>query len=134
MRRMWAHEIPIFVPRPRGIAHPGSASAQSLLRIFQACSPLLPLITIFSRLRCSILNCFNSSRVGQKLVPFRHIEHIAHAAHKRDGLQVLLNRFGVLFICLVERPRSFFSSSNQCMKMSGYLDGFCMMASSTYPR
>ncbi len=32
-------------------------------------SPLLTLITIFDRLRRSMLNCFNSSRVGPELVP-----------------------------------------------------------------
>jgi hypothetical protein len=36
----------------------------------QACSPLLTLITIFGRLRRSMLNCFNSSRVGPESVPY----------------------------------------------------------------
>ena len=31
--RIWAHAISFFVPRPHDIAHPGSGSAQSLLRI-----------------------------------------------------------------------------------------------------
>jgi len=56
VRRIWAHEISIFVPHPRDIAHPGSGSAQSLLRIG---SGLLNLITIFGRLRYGMLNCFN---------------------------------------------------------------------------
>jgi len=33
VRRISAHKISIFVPRPRDAAHPGSGSAQSLLRI-----------------------------------------------------------------------------------------------------
>jgi hypothetical protein len=57
----------LFAPRPRDIAHSGSGSAQSLLRI---CSGLLTLNTIFGRLRRSMLNCFNSSQVGPELVPY----------------------------------------------------------------
>jgi len=32
VRRIWAHEISFFVPRPRDVAHPGSGPAQDLLR------------------------------------------------------------------------------------------------------
>jgi len=74
MRRIWPHRISFFVPRPRDTAHPGSGPAQGRLRLCsgfaQACSPLLRLSTIFGTLRRSILNCFNSSRVGPELVPY----------------------------------------------------------------
>jgi hypothetical protein len=47
--------------------------AQARLSLFsgfaQAGSPLLTLITIFARLRCSMLNYFNSRRAGLELVP-----------------------------------------------------------------
>jgi len=38
MRRIWAHRISFFVPRPRDTAHPGSGPAQARLRM---CSGLL---------------------------------------------------------------------------------------------
>ena len=38
VRRIWALKISCFIPRPRGIAHPGSGPALDLLRI---CSGLL---------------------------------------------------------------------------------------------
>ena len=43
VRRIWAHKISFFVPRPRDVAHPGSGPAQDWLRI---CSGLITLKTI----------------------------------------------------------------------------------------
>ena len=38
VRRIWAHEISVFVPRLRDIAHPCSGSAQDLTRICSGCA------------------------------------------------------------------------------------------------
>ena len=47
--------------------------AQGRLRI---CSPLLRPSTMFGTLRRSMLNCFNSSRVGPELVPYMKMAKI----------------------------------------------------------
>ena len=83
----------------------------SLCSVFaQACSPLLTLITIFGRLRRSILNCFNSSRVGPELVqsrtllwtalvfssreiPKKHTCHFPHVSTGRWALWVTYTLF-----------------------------------------
>jgi len=67
VRRIWAHKISRFVPRPRDVAHPGSGPAQDWLRI---CSGLLTLRAISGRLRHSMNNYFNSSRASPELVPY----------------------------------------------------------------
>jgi len=67
VRRIWAHKISFFVPRPRDVAHPGSGPAQDWLRF---CSGLLTLRAIFGRLRRSMHNYFNSSRASPDLVPY----------------------------------------------------------------
>lgn len=51
VRRIWAHEISIFLPRPRDIAH------QSLLLFSAGC-------------KRSMMNRFNSSQVGPESVPY----------------------------------------------------------------
>ena len=53
VRRIWAHQFSLFVPRSRDVAYPGSGPAQDLLRI---CSGLLSLRTISGRLRRSMHN------------------------------------------------------------------------------
>ena len=70
VRRISAHKIYFFVHRARDVAHPGSGSPQSLLRIR---SGWLTLITVFGRLRRSMLNCFNFSRVSPELVTYVRI-------------------------------------------------------------
>jgi len=74
MRRIWAHKISLFVPRSRDVAHPGSGPAQGRLRAgsgrLRIGSGLLTLRAISGRLRRSIHNYFNSSRVSLELVPY----------------------------------------------------------------
>jgi hypothetical protein len=52
----------------------------------QACSPLFRLSTIFGTLRHSMLNCFNSSRVGLELVS----EITRQDPRKKLGIQFIL--------------------------------------------
>jgi hypothetical protein len=68
MKRIWAHEIPFFVSRPRETAHPGLGPAQPLLTICLIGLLLLRLSIIFGTLCCSLLYYFDSSRVGPELV------------------------------------------------------------------
>ena len=54
------------MPRAREIDHPGSGLT------------LLTLITIFGKLRRSMLNCSNSSRVGQNGPLYKNGENVSH--------------------------------------------------------
>jgi hypothetical protein len=71
--QIWAHEISFFVLCAHDITHPSSDSAQSLLRV---CSGWLTAAHLITRLRRSILNCFNSSRARQELAPYLKISSL----------------------------------------------------------
>lgn len=71
MRDGCVYGISIIVPRTHNIAEPDSGLALSLRSGFtqnlhKLAHPLLAFITIFGRLRHSILNYFKSSRVGTR--------------------------------------------------------------------
>jgi len=67
--QIWAHKFPFSYLADVTQLTPAQARLSPCSGFAQVCSPLLTLITIFSRLRHSMLSCFNFSRVGPELVP-----------------------------------------------------------------
>jgi hypothetical protein len=59
------------------LLNPAQARLNLCSGFAQACSPLLRPSTIFGTLRRSMLNCFNSSRVGPELVPCMRMARIS---------------------------------------------------------
>jgi len=64
MRRIWVHKISFFVPRPRDVAHPGSGSTQSLLRVRSGWLTFSHPNYHFRQAAAQLTNCFDFSGEG----------------------------------------------------------------------
>ena len=70
VRRIWAYEISFFVSHARDVSHPGSGSAQSLLRICLGWLTFAHPMYHFRQAAPQPAKRFNSSRGGLELVPY----------------------------------------------------------------
>ena len=105
MRRIWANKISFSVSCPRDTAHPGSGSAQSLLRIRSGWLTFAHPNYHFRQAAAQPTKRFNSSRGGRELVP--HIKMARMCPILGPSLRV----FVLLFFRARDLERSLFSKS-----------------------
>jgi len=102
VRRIWAYEISFFVSYARDVSHPGSGSAQSLLRICLGWLTFAHPMYHFRQAAPQPANPFNSSRGGPELLPYIKVAKMPPTAYNRPS--------PLLYLILVKQATSFHSS------------------------